>query len=130
MRQRVEMMSAGGMTQSQMASVIGCDIDTLAKHFRVEIDTGPANRRKEALELLWASARKGNVSAQKAVYAIAEREAATHAIENAETNILNAEAEIAATPPKIGKKEQRQIDAETAGVGSEWGDDLHMGLAN
>lgn len=129
LRQRVVEMSVARMTHAQMAKVIGCEVHTLTKHFRTEIDHGPTLLRDEMVALLGVAARKGNVSAQKALVTISEREAASRAIENAHADLVGPAQDVAA-PSKLGKKEQRAIDAETAGIGTDWGDDLHMSIPN
>jgi hypothetical protein len=129
-RTRVIQMSASGMTHDQIAAAVGCSAPTLRKRFAHELETGPARLRDEAIAMLCQSARNGNVGAQKIVFEIAQREAAARAVENAHAEFVGPAPETAAAPAKVGKKEQRVIDAEQAGIGTDWGDDLHMGVPN
>ena len=87
----------------------------LTKHFGEELETGRAVKRAEVIRLLFTSARKGNVSAQKTLEQITARAAA-------EDEVLSQPT--AEKQPRLGKKEQAQIDAQTAGEDSNWGGDL------
>jgi transposase-like protein len=123
-RRRVEQYVCGGMTHEAIARALGISDETLRKHFEVELATGASKRRAEILDLLFASARKGNVAAQKKLEEMSGRSLA-------ESAFTAPEASEAAAPqpkaPKLGKKEVQQAEAETAGIGTTWGDDLHVG---
>jgi len=119
MRAKVEECIGCGMTHEDIARAIGCCDKTLEKHFADELQYGRARKRSEALELIWASARKGNVSAQKKLVDMTGTLAAHAAWDDAESR--------QPAPLKLGKKEQQAIAAATAGIGSEWGDDLIPG---
>lgn len=119
MRAKVEDCIGAGMSHEEIGMVIGCCDKTLEKHFPDELAYGRARKRCEALELLWQSARKGNVTAQKKLVEMTGTVAAAAAWEAAEGT--------APPPLKIGKKEAQAIAAATAGLGSEWGDDLIPG---
>lgn len=124
-RDSVEIYISAGMSKEDIAVVVGISVPTLDKHFRDELAHGGARKRAEVVEMLFESGRKGNVSAQKHLHAVTGVQAAA------------AEWEAAAGPGKapvkasaskaLGKKEQLQIAAATAGHGSEWGDDLVPG---
>lgn len=62
---RVEEMISCGMSEPEISHVIGCSVPTLRKHFADHLMHGRARRRAEVIELLYKTARKGNVSAQK-----------------------------------------------------------------
>lgn len=118
LRRRVQELVACGMSQDDVARAIGCTTPTLQKHFPEELQTGAAKKRAEAITLLWTSARKGNVAAQKKLEEL--------------TKVVAAEAAFDGMPepaprkaPKLGKKEQAAEEAKGAGgAGTEWGDDL------
>lgn len=115
LRRTVEQMVALGESQETIARALACDPDTLRKHFPEELAKGAAIRRREAIDLLFKSARKGNVSAIKRVEELTRAGAAAESIDQA------------ARPAKelaLGKKERAAIAATTAGAGTEWGDDL------
>ncbi len=109
-RQVAELVSCG-MTVQDVARVLGCSPDTLRKHFPEELRSGTAKKRAEVIGLLFRSARKGNVAAQK------------H---------LSACVGAAGGPDKPsalsvkGKKAAAQDDAArvAAGGDNEWGSDL------
>jgi predicted transcriptional regulator len=109
------------MSRQEIAMALGICDKTLEKHFESELQHGRARKRAEAVGLLYASARKGNVSAQKKLVEITGTAAAAAEWEAAEG--------IGKPPPnrKLGKKEEQAIAAQTAGQGTEWGDDLVPG---
>lgn len=125
--ERVERYVACGMTNAEIAAVFGFSVDTLRRTYADALRTGMARRRGEAIDLLWTSARSGNVSAQKAVEAMTNR-AAQKAADAKTAKSANAGEEPKAA--KVGKKEQKILDAETAGIGSLWGKDLLPSVGN
>jgi predicted transcriptional regulator len=117
-RDNVEIYVCGGMTHEEIAVVLGITKPTLEKHFQDELAHGRARKRAEIMQMLVTSGRKGNVSAQKYLHAVAGVQAAAAEWEAAEA---------AGKPPparKLGKKEEQAVAAATAGQGTEWGDDL------
>lgn len=112
-KRKVEQYVAGCMSQADVARAIGCSLRTLHNHFEEELANGAAKRRAECIDLLYAAARKGNVSAIKRLHEMAETAAASEEIDKPLPN-----------PGKLGKKERAAAEAVTAGEGSEWGDDL------
>lgn len=114
-------MLACGESQSVIARAIGCDPDTLRKHFADELANGLAKRRREVVELLFKNARKGNVSAQKKLEDMTRVAGAAAAFTGATDG-----ADKTAKQPKLGKKEQAAQEATNAGTGTEWGDDLQV----
>lgn len=116
-------MVSVGESKATIARALQIDEDTLKKHFADELANGLARRRMEVTALLFKSARAGNVAAQKHLdqkVAIASAEAAFGGDKPA------APAATTTTPRKLGKKEQRTADAEGAGKGTGWGDDLEV----
>lgn len=118
-RRTVEQMRACGEPAARIARALGIDDATLVKHFAAELESGFSRRRREVVDLLFAQARKGNVTAIKKLEEM--------------TRLTGAEAEIASAPapqpsaakaPRQGKKEAANEAARTAGVGTDWGDDL------
>lgn len=97
------------MSHEEIALGIGIDRKTLAKHFEWELSTGAHQRRLEVIEAMHRAATDGkNVAAQKAYLAMEPALAAPP-----------LPAEVAEKPPE-GKKAQRQADAVSAHVGSDW----------
>lgn len=114
LRRKVSILRAGGMTQEAVAMAIGVDDDTLKKHFEVELTFGAAKARAEIVSKLHEAAKGGNVTAQKAFLARNE------GLDVSE----DLRPQTAAKEPKLGKKEVAAQEAELAGAGSPWGDDL------
>ena len=108
LRKKVEQLVACGMSQEDIARVVGCSKPTLAKHFPDELDTGAAKKRAEVIALLFKKAAQGNVAAIKKLLEM-----------NAPPAAPGAPAQ-----GKVGKKEAADIAAATAGQDSAWGDDL------
>lgn len=108
-RDRVARCIACNMSEDDTARAIGISTETLRKHFADEIRTARAVRRADAIELLWKTARKGNVSAQKKLIEMTAR------VEDP------AQPK---DPAKMGKKDRAEAEAKNAGKGTEWGDDL------
>jgi hypothetical protein len=58
-------MIACGESHETIARAIGCSDETLRKHFAEQLATGAATKRREVIAMLFASAKAGNVSAQR-----------------------------------------------------------------
>lgn len=118
LKTQVERRIAVGWTQIDIAAEIGIDVKTLNVHFADQLTHGLARKRGEALDLLWRSARGGNVSAQRTLAAM-------------QTPTPGEKSELVADKieraVRLGKKEIAQQEAETAGAGTDWGDDLVPG---
>jgi len=111
----VEQLVALGEPQAVIAAAVGCTLEELTARFGVELLHGHARRRREVIGLMFAKARTGNATLIKELHDLTRLVAAERA----------AEAEQAvAMPARRGKKVEAQEAAETAGVGTEWGDDL------
>lgn len=96
----VEQMKFCGESEHTIAAALGIDVDTLRKHLARELATGHANRRREVVNLLFASARDGNVSAQRKLEEIGKIAGAAEAVKRRE-----------APAPKLGKKEEQKLAA-------------------
>lgn len=101
-RRTVEEMKFCGESDNTIARALGIDPDTLRKHFPDELADGHAQRRKEVIGMLFASARGGNVSAQKKLEEMGRTAAAAEAVRGRER-----------AAPKLGKKEAQQQAAES-----------------
>lgn len=66
-RDQVEISVYCGMTHAAIAASLRISTPTLRKHFEDELLYGHSRKEAEAFQLLFESARKGNVSAQKHV---------------------------------------------------------------
>lgn len=116
MRRKVMTAKAGGMSEEAIALALGITRPTLAKHFMVELTTGAAQKRMDALEALFAAAKNGNVAAIKAVLLLNDAAGAPPSQGEGDT----APAAAPAPSPRLGKKEQAQVAAKTAAEGTVW----------
>jgi hypothetical protein len=64
MRDQVRHLAGIGVPQDDIATVIGCAAKTLRKWFRNELDRGVAEAKATMCGYLFASAKRGNVTAQ------------------------------------------------------------------
>jgi hypothetical protein len=115
-RQRVEELISCGMTLGNISKRIGISEKTLRLHFPDELAHGRALRRAEVIELLYATARTGDAAAlcKLADMTVEDR---------------SADCEAPAKPPlrqRMGKKQAAEEAARTAGIGTDWGDDLQI----
>lgn len=123
-RRTVEEMKSCGESENVIARSLKIDADTLRKHFSVELQDGLSNRRREVIGLLYKSARTGNVTAQKRLEEMTRVAGAAAEFEEGKPNSTQPAARPAARKPRLGKKEEADIAAQSAGEDSEWGDDL------
>jgi hypothetical protein len=92
-----------GETDSVIARALSIDPATLQKHFADELADGHAHCRKEVVGLLFSAARKGNVAAQKKLEELGRIAGAVEAVKARESK-----------PEKLGKKQERQANADAA----------------
>lgn len=114
-RRQVETLVAGGISEPAIAAEIGICQNTLRKHFGDELAMGHDRARARVLLRLDRESEAGNVSASKHLdqkFAVAAAAARFTAPESQ------------AKGSKLGKKQQAKADAQEAGEGTAWGDDL------
>ncbi len=123
-RNKIMMLLAIGNTIGDVAAAVGLSTKTLRKHYSPLLEA----RRVARLQLdaqLWAAlyqkAIGGDVSAMKE---LGKRLDKHDLAELADKFGAAPRQQRAAKSEKLGKKEIAQREAETAGVDSEWGDDL------
>lgn len=112
-RHRVACAIGGGMTQSDVALALGVPVPHLRKYFSHELTVGAMAKRAEVLEALLASAKDGNVSAQRTYLST------TLAMPG---GVPPAAKKPQAPVVKKGKKEQAEEAANIAGLGTDWED--------
>lgn len=113
LRRKVSIAAGGGMAHEEIALALGISQPTLRKHFEIELSTGAFERRLEIVAAMHKAAKAGSVSAARAYMQLTPHLAAPP--------VAPAErAEKAA--PALGKKEQANVEARTAHVGTEWAD--------
>jgi AcrR family transcriptional regulator len=101
-REQVMTLAAANMTLPEIAAAVDISRTTLCQYFVAELVCGRAKRLAEVIELLREGARHGSVAAARALLAAYGRPAGQI----------------------VGKKEQRQLAAQTAAVSSDWAGDL------
>lgn len=115
-RRKVAAAKAGGMSEDSIALALGITRPTLAKHFMVELTAGAAVKRMEAVDALFAQAKKGNVAAIKAVLLLGAAIG-----EPSQPGAADGEKPPAPAPAvRLGKKESQAIAAVSAQDGTEW----------
>jgi hypothetical protein len=122
-RDRVMLLTAGGIPQPAIAVVLGCCERTLRNCFKAELETGRGVARARILEQLAAAAKRGNVSAMKALAAAFDR-GEHQELRAGETASERRERAEAAVRQRVSKRQLLERDALTAGEDSDWGDDL------
>lgn len=110
-RRQIEMMVAFGNTQDQICQIMGFSLPTLHKHYRAELDLGMVKASNAVAMNLWRQATKDDPRSVRAAEIWLTNRAGWSAY------APKAEPK----PEPLGKKEIAQLEAETAGVGTEWG---------
>lgn len=111
-RIKVEQLLACGMSQDDIARAIGITKPTLIKHFPEEIATGALRKRAEVIQMIFKSADKGVVSAQKYLEEVTRITTAADAVHARGAVPAKDEEVIVPRAPKLGKKEERNLAAE------------------
>lgn len=104
------------MKVPEIALRTGLSEPTLRKYYFRELSYGTKMLRAEVVGMVMEKAKTGNVSAMKLALQILER---------GEAEGFDKPARPARSP-RLGKKEEADLAAETAGQGSDWGDDLRI----
>ena len=113
-RRKVAIAAGGGMLHEQIAIALEISTDTLRKYYEHELSVGASQRRVDVLEALYRVViKKGSTSAAK-VYLANEPQLAVPPAPQPETPAPTV------APTKLGKKEQADVDAKSAGKGTEW----------
>lgn len=115
-RLKVTELLSARMSENDIASVLRICAFTLRKRYAKELRFGFADRRAEVITLLYGAARKGNTAAIKHLDGITSVSGAEAAFDRPEAP--------APRVTRLGKKEEAQAAAESAGAGTEWADDL------
>ena len=123
MRRKVEQYVCCGMSQDEIADVFGISDETLRKHFAIELQCGARKKRAEIIDMLFTTARKGNVTAQKKI------EEMSRAVV-AQQELIRAEETRPASARTIrsGKKEAAVETATSMLQDDEWGRDLAISM--
>ncbi|UHD44924.1 hypothetical protein LUX29_18140 [Aureimonas altamirensis] len=103
-REKVRVLKAGGMTDSAIAVAMGISAPSLSKHFSEELAKGSAIVRSELLMARYRAALGGNVSAQAKMLDDVVAASAGEKMKEREQQVK---------APRIGKKEERRLAAES-----------------
>jgi len=103
-RQMVSIAAAAGIHYTDIAEGLGISVPTLLERFATELSAGAHRHRMEILCAMFAAAKKGSVSAQRAFLA------------------LTPTPKPAAREPAPGKKAQAEAASKTAAAGTSWED--------
>lgn len=119
--QKIALMRSTGSTVEDVVLNIGLSAPTLRKYYLRELDEGSTLARQEILQAQYQRAMAGSAASAKLVLAEIERNGFVPRIADAA-----AQAAAAASPSNkpLGKKEQATLDAQSAGLETEWGADL------
>lgn len=108
------------MLHENIAIALEISVDTLRKYYEPELAVGSTQRRMDVLEAMYrAATKKGSTSAAK-VYLANEPQLACPPAPQPAAGAPQPQAAAPAPAVKLGKKEQAEADAKTAGVGTEW----------
>jgi hypothetical protein len=113
MRQQITLLAGLGLSQDGIAQVVGLTGPTLRKHYKKELASGAHQANAKVAASLYSmatSSSKPNVAAAifwlKTRAGWREAEAAPPFVEE--------------RPPRLGKKEEANLNAVTAQVGTTW----------
>jgi hypothetical protein len=124
-RNKVIMLLAFGWSNERIAKALGITPPTLRKNYFRELRIrDEARDRVDAalVTMLWEQAKGGSVAAIKEFRALA----AENDLMAGHRSFYGVRDQIEPKEPKLGKKEEAAISAETAGAETEWGDDLRV----
>ena len=105
-REKVQVLRAQGMSKEAIAEVLGIHYQTLATHFSMDLEVAVAKRTAEVMMARYRAAVAGSVPAQNKFLEL--------------VGAIPPKPSKAAKPPKLGKKEVAQIEAEQR-PDDEWG---------
>lgn len=108
----VAQMKFCGESNRTIALALQIDEKTLVRHYAAALDGGVAIKRKQLIEVIWEAAKKGNVSAAKMLEDMGEIAAAADAVNKRGQAKSSAPVERPRPLPKLGKKEQQQVEAD------------------
>jgi hypothetical protein len=128
LRDKVELLVSVGMSHDDIGRAIGCNHETLRKHFADEIEHGAARKRAETAAMLHRAAKKGSVTAQRALDALQARASAEAAFCGPDASVEPRARVKAERPQKLGKKEEAAASATAMLQDEEWGADIAASL--
>lgn len=124
-RKMVEAMVSYGIQQHAICAILDIDTKTLRKHYEREIATATSKANSLVAQTLFRKATDPSLTSPSVTAAMfwMRARAGWRTSDPAPTSEV--------VPEIVGKKAQIAAAAETAGLGTDWGDDLTPpGLAN
>ncbi|HEY3694076.1 hypothetical protein [Phenylobacterium sp.] len=115
--EKVAVLRSTGSTVSDIASRLGISEPTLRQYYFRELQQGSVLARQVLTEALWKRALEGSAAAAKLVL---------QEMEKGDFIAPVAAAAPTASDPKLGKKEQAAVAAQSAGLDTAWGSDLQL----
>lgn len=124
---KISMGVALGWNNERIANALDITLPTLRKHY-FSLIKRLRDTARDRLDLayamkLWAQVQEGNVGAMRLWKDFADRNDAMVG-HNAFYAGQRAQAEEQPKAPKLGKKEEQALAAESAGENTDWGSDL------
>jgi hypothetical protein len=123
-RNKVMMMLAFRCKNSEIAGALGVSQPTLRKHYLQQLQ----QRRVATIQLRasrWAALyHKAVVDRDTSALKELGKEIERHDVAELAAKFADDRPPPARSPKRLGKKEAAQLEAESAGTGGEWGDDL------
>jgi hypothetical protein len=124
-RNKVSMLLALGWSNERIAAALNVTQPTLRKHYFSELkfrDVARDRLNAAFMMKVWNEADAGNVGAMRLFAQLVDK----NDIAVGHDSFYGAQRREAEEerPAKLGKKEQAAAEAETAGQGTGWGDDL------
>jgi AraC-like DNA-binding protein len=105
-REIVEILRAAGFTEPAIATAIGCSEKTLRDRFRADLDNGSVRINARIAAAVFQAAERGNVAAARLW----------------RSEFVGIESPRKPRRRPLGKKEIADLEAQTAGNGTSWGD--------
>lgn len=107
LREKVQVLRAQGMSKEAIAVALDISTETLTKHFSLELECAVAKKTADVMMARFRSAIGGSVPAQNKFLELA--------------GAVPPQPKKPPRTPKLGKKEQADVDAQAAPGDSDWG---------
>lgn len=114
-RSSVKLMKADGWSNERIAAQLGISRNTLESSLAAELQYGADSKKLEWMQNLEKASKKGNASASKQLLDRYDLAATTR------PNQPGVAAPAEARPPKLGKKEAAQLEAEQPDESTDMG---------
>jgi hypothetical protein len=125
-REKIMCLLASGASLNGVAASVGLTAAQMKHLYPQTVEMGAELGFCQLALLQWKQAKNGKVSAIDKLMVRAERIMAGEAFVKPEEE----DERSAPSRHKLGKKEIAALEAETAGQGTAWGEDLHLSSVN